>query len=190
MNIVQKDANADAHNGEIEEVVAPEDGATDDEKAEYYAKVESNNKQLYARLKKSEGFVKDKDGKWVKETKPPTVEAKIEPTIVADTSKLSQSDLLTLARTDIADEDIADVVEYATLKKISISEALKSSVVKGILADKAETRKVAEGTSTGGGKRGNAKLSDEALMANARAGKMPESDEDISRLSRLALGIK
>lgn len=189
MNTVQ-DVNGNTQNAEIEEVQALEDNATDEQKAEYYTKLEDRNKQLFARAKKAEGF-EQVDGKWVKKTKPAenTTETKPDTTII-DTSKLSQADIITLARTDIADEDIPEVLKYAKMENISIAEALKSTIVKTILETKAEQRKVAEGTSTGGGKRGNAKVTDELLISNARAGKLPESEEDMARLARLQLGIK
>lgn len=180
--------NGNSNNTEIEEVQAPAETATDEEKAEYIEKLESNNKQLYARAKKAEGF-ELKDNKWVKPVTKP-VEQKTEATISKDTSQLSQSDLITIAKSDVHQEDISEVVEYATFKKITVAEALVDNVMKGILAEKAELRKVADGTNTGAAKRGNAKLSDDALLENARNGKFPESDEDMARLTRIGRGIK
>lgn len=190
MNTVQENVNVDTQNDEIEEVEPLEEGEDDVEAIKAYnAKITEQNKQLFARAKKAEGFVKDKDGKWVRETKPvvATTETKKEATIVADTSKLSQKDLLTIARAEIEDEDIDDVVEYATLKKISVADALKSTIMKAILADKAEARKVAAGTSTGKTRRSNVAVSDEALMEKAAKGELPESDDDIRRLATLSL---
>lgn len=182
---VQNNENIDSQNDEIEEVEDLKDGATPEEKEAHYAKIESRNKQLYARIKKAEGF-ENKDGKWVK--KP--VEQPVEDNKTVDTSKLSQSDIITLARADLDDNDMSEVVEYATFKKISISEALKAPVIKNMIAESAEKRKVAEGTNTGGGRRGNGKLTDEALLSNSKKGELPESEEDMKRLARLTLGIR
>lgn len=147
-------------------------------------RLETLNKQLFERAKKAEGFVKGDDGKWVKapvrtETKPTDASKK------PDTDNLSQADLITLMRSDIPEEDVADVVEYAKFKGVTVAEALKSNVVKATLAEKKEARAVAEGTSTGSQRRGSGKLSDEALMDNAQKGILPESDEDMERLSIL-----
>lgn len=169
----------DSKNIEGDEGLEAPEGETVEQKAE---RLEGSNKQLYARAKKAEGF-ELKDGKWVKPAKP--AEVKETPVTPTSKDKITQSDVIAIIKSDVPEEDIDDVVEYATLKKISVAEALKSNIVKTILADKAEQRKIADGTSTGGGKRGNAKLSDESLMADAENGKFPEKDEDIQRLIRL-----
>lgn len=188
MNTTVQPVNADTQNGEVEEVQPLADDATQEEKDEYTRKVESSNAQLFARLKKEQGFVK-RDGKWVKETPAAPVNEAPKPTI-EDASKLSQADLFAIIKAGIEEEDIAEVADYAKLKKISVSDALKTTVVKQILAEKAEQRKVADGTNTGPAKRGSAKVSDEALISNAKAGKMPENDDDMNRLIKLQLGIK
>lgn len=154
---------------------------------------EDSNKQLFARTKKAEGF-ELKDGKWVKSAEAPAPADKPEdkpedkPIDKSATEGLSSNDVIAVINAKIPQEDIADVADYAKFKKISVAEALNDSVVKLMLADKAEQRKIAEGTATGDGKkRGSSKLSDEALLANASKGILPESDEDMSRLSRLQL---
>lgn len=175
-------------NANVDEVIELPDNATDDEKAEHYAKLEDNNKQLYARLKKAEGYVQ-KDGKWVKpEAKP--VDKKPEDTTINNTSNdgLSQADVITLARTNIPEEDIKEVLDYAKFKNISVAEALKSSVVKATLAEKEESRKVAEATNTGAGRRGSGRISDESLLENSRKGILPDSDSDLERLALLRKG--
>jgi hypothetical protein len=94
---------------------------------------------------------------------------------------ISTQDLYALMENKVAQEDIQEVQEYAQLKGISISEALKSSVVKTILSEKAEMRNVASASNVGSVKRGSSKLSDEALIQNVKKGIVPESDEDIMR---------
>lgn len=175
--------NIDSKIDDVEEVGILADDATDEEKADHYAKLEDSNKQLYVRLQKAKGNVLV-NGKWIKpEAKP--LEKPIDTT--KDTSKdnLTQADLYTLIKANVPEEDLPEVIEYATLKKISVADALKSSVVKSILANNAEERNVANGTNTDGGKRGNAKLSDNALLANADKGILPESDADMARLIAL-----
>lgn len=188
MNTQVQNENVNSQNDEVEEVEPLAEDATQDEKDEYIARIESEKNQLYARLKKEQGFVM-KDGKWVKPPAESKPDEKPKPTTV-NSPELSQLDLITLARTNIEDEDIQEVVEYARFKKISVSEALKAPVIKSMLAEKAEQRKVAEGTSTGPARRGSGKVSDDALISNANSGKLPESDEDITRLVKARLGLK
>lgn len=180
-------ANGNASNTEIEEVQALDENETDITVIKAHTKkVEDRNKQLFARTKKAEGFTQDKDGKWIKPapSSDNTVK-KTDATIEKKSSDLSQADLIFIAKTDIHQEDITELVEYAKFKNIPLADAFKDGIMQGILAGKAEARKVAEGTNTGGGKRGNAKVSDESLLENARKGKMPESDADLSRLTQL-----
>ena len=95
---------------------------------------------------------------------------------------LTSIDTIAIMRANVPEDDITDVVEYAQFKKISVSEALKSSTVKNILAEKEEQRTVAQATNTGAARRGTSKVSDEALAQKAYKGELPESDEDIRRL--------
>lgn len=103
------------------------------------------------------------------------------------TSATSTEDLYALMKADVPQEDIADVKEYAQFKGISIAEALKTGAVRSILAEKQEQRTVSLATNTGNSKRSSGKISDEALIANANAGKLPESDADIARLVALKM---
>lgn len=156
--------------------------------ADWKQKVEDRNKQLFARTKKAEGFEPDGNGGWKKSEAKPKEE--IKGTSENSKDSLTSADVFTLVKNDVPEEDIDEVLEYAKFKKISVAEALKSSVVKTMLADKAEQRKVNEGTSTSGGRQSNARISDESLMANARKGVMPESEADLTRLFKLRKGIK
>lgn len=154
---------------------------------DYKTKVSEANTSLYARTKKAEGFTQDADGKWVKPAadvivKKPEVQASEN----SDKDGLSQADLITVMRSNIPEEDLPELVEYAKFKKVSIAEALQSSVIKSMLAENKEARDVAEGSNTNGGRRGSGRLSDEALMDNAQKGILPESDEDMRRLSALS----
>lgn len=179
------DEKGNSLNTEVEDVQDLADDATDEEKAEHLVKLQNLNKQLFARAKKAEGF-ELKDGKWVKPVKSDDKTDTEDPKATTDTSKnLSSLDAMVLMRNNIEDEDIEEVVEYANFKKISIADALKSPVLKQVLADRIEARNVAEGTNTGGGRRGTANVSDEALLENARNGKYPESDADLARLTKL-----
>ncbi len=93
-------------------------------------------------------------------------------------SNLNSKDLFALMKANVSEEDIDDVVEYATFKKIPVSEALKTSAVKAILADKSEFRKTAEVTNTGNSRRNVSKVSDEILLSNMKKGIIPEKGSD------------
>lgn len=88
--------------------------------------------------------------------------------------EMSQDDLYAVIKADVPQEDINDVKEYATLKGITVAEALKSNVVKTILADKAEQRNIAEATNTGTARRGAANIPDSTLVENASKGNLPD----------------
>lgn len=154
---------------------------------EFKTKKDEANAQLYARTKKAEGF-EFVDGKWVK---PEADKPKNKPNDTKTSEgNLTAEDVYTLIQANVPKEDISEVQEYAALKKISISEALNAPIVKTILADKAEARKVAEGTNTGAAKRGNGKPSNDTLIQNASKGVLPETDEEIARLNNLRWGAK
>lgn len=61
---------------------------------------------------------------------------------------MSSTDLYALMEAKVPKDDIEEVREYAALKKITVAEALNSSIVKTILAEKAENRKTAAATTT------------------------------------------
>jgi len=103
---------------------------------------------------------------------------------------LSTEDLYALMNNKVAQEDIAEVKDYAKLKGISISEALKSPIVKTILETNEEARTVAQATNTGKTAKTQTGISDEELLSNAKKGQMPESDADMDRLIRLRTGKK
>lgn len=186
MNTVQKSENDNSKNIEVEEVQPLQEDATDEQKKEYYEKLESNNKQLYARVKKAEGFIQDKDGKWVKPSIPPQrTETRPDDTTKKNTSELSTEDLYFLIKADVHKDDFEKVTKFAKFEGISVQEALNNQIVKGLLSESAESRKVADGTNVGGGKRGNAKVTDESLVEDANKGIFPENDADMKRLSVL-----
>lgn len=101
----------------------------------------------------------------------------------ASKDSLSSLDILALSRSNVHDEDIEDVVEYAKFKKISVAEALKSNTVKAVIAEKSEYRKTAEVTTTGAAKKTQSKVSDQALSENLSKGVVPEKgSEEADRL--------
>jgi len=106
---------------------------------------------------------------------------------IKSNSDLSTLDIIALSKADIVDEDIVEVLEYAKFKKISVSEALKSNVVKATLAEKKENRKAAEASSIGNSRRGVSNTNDTEILNNARKGNLPKEtdDEAIMKLAKI-----
>ncbi len=112
----------------------------------------------------------------------------VKPEPVAET--ISTKDILALSNAKVHEDDIDEVLDYAKYKKIPLAEALKSSVVKTLLSEKEEQRKVADATNVGATRRGSSKVSDEVLLDKASKGELPSSDEDMERLVRARKGLK
>lgn len=134
--------------------------------------LEQKNKQLYARAKEAESKLKV------------APEVKKETTSNNATS-VSLTDSIALIKADIAEEDIPEVQKYAEYIGKSISETLKTPAMKAILQEKGELRSTAQAANVGNTRRSSGKVSDDVLLANARKGQMPESDEDMIRLNNL-----
>lgn len=99
--------------------------------------------------------------------------------------EMSSKDLYALMNAKVALEDVDEVREYASLKKISIAEALNSNVVKSILSDKSEQRRISSASNVSGSKRTANKSSDESLLDNFKKGIVPDNDEDFARLVKI-----
>lgn len=106
---------------------------------------------------------------------------------VANASGLSATDLIALTKANLEETDLDDVLDYASYKKITVAEALRSSVVKATLAENAEKRKSSIAVNNGSGRRATNGTSEDQLLANARAGKMPDSEADMARLAEARL---
>lgn len=117
-------------------------------------------------------------------------EAKAKETKPEVSNDLSTTDLYALLKAEVNEDDISDVTEYAKLKKISVTDALKTGVVKAILADKNEQRNVASATNTGTTRRAASTASDETLLQRASKGEMPGTDAEMERLIKARIGLK
>lgn len=149
---------------------------TPEEIAELKKKAEASS-QNFERAKKAEAELKKLKGEGAPE--------------VTKVEGLSQKDLIAIAKSDIHEDDIDEVLEHAKFKKIPVSEALRSPYIKSYLGQRSEERATAEATQTKS-PRGSSKFSGESLIEKARQGKLPESDEDIARLAdaRMAERLK
>lgn len=140
------------------------------------------NSQLYARTKKAEGF-EFKDGKWVK---PDAIsKGEDDPASQNANRTLSDEDLVFVTQANMHKDDLKEVTAYAKNNKVTVEEAY--NYLKPIIDVRVEQRKTADTTNTNGSPRGNAKVSDESLLANASKGKLPESEEDLRRLAKLQI---
>lgn len=107
-------------------------------------------------------------------------EAKTKATQPAKDSSLSVHDAIALMTAKVTEaEDIKEVEDYAKFRGISVSEALKSSVVKTLLSERAEMRKTAQATNTGKARAGSATVSDDVILKNAAQGKLPDDPASI-----------
>lgn len=160
--------------------VEPKDDAETDAEV-----LKGKNQQLYEQLKKSKGFVRNKEGKWVKKEEKPITPKKVE-----GADDITKTELFSLVKANVADEDVNEVVIYARSHNISATEALKLPEVKSILKTRAEYRKTAEAANTGSSRSGKLKVSDETLLENASKGDLPTDDASIKRLAKLKSGKK
>jgi len=115
------------------------------------AELEAKNKQLFERVKKAE--------------------KKDEPSI-----ELTAKDALTLAKANISEDDVDELLQYANFKKMSVSEALADPVMKGIIATKEEQRRTAEATISRGGARGSSVTPEDHLRKAELTGEITDID--------------
>lgn len=133
-----------------------------------------------ARAEKAEATIIKAKAKPKTEFKAPKIEG-----------KLSTFDMLALQKANLeTEEDLDEVVRWADYNKISVAEALKSSILKATLSEKAQERTSAMAVNTGTGRRSSGTVSDERLMADAHRNIMPDSVEDIAKLARMRVGKK
>ncbi len=84
-------------------------------------------------------------------------------------NSLSTKDFYALNKANVPEEDVDDVLEYAKFKKITVLEALNSSVVKATLAEKAETRRTAQATNTRQTRSQQTTADGASIIANAKS---------------------
>lgn len=127
------------------------------------------NQELYEQLKKAKGLIRDqKTGKWVKKEQP-------KPTInVQGTEDIAKTELYSLVKANVPDEDVNEVVIYARSHQMTVTEALKTPEVKAILGVKQEYRKTAEAANMKNARYGSSKPSDEQVLAEVAEGKLAD----------------
>lgn len=118
--------------------------------------LEEKNKQLFERVKKGEQKVPSKD------------------------SEIANKDILYLAKADINEDDVNEILEWSKFKKVSVKEAHEA--LKPMLSVRNEQRKTAAATNTNTSARGGSKIDGATLLQNASAGKLPDDDAGIAAL--------
>jgi hypothetical protein len=169
------DETEEVFNTEEVEEITPE-VETEDKSSE----LEEKNRKLFERAKKAEAEAREWKAK-AQNTQAPQTTKPAESTPSEKQDGISAMDAMALMGAKVTEkEDIEEVVEYARFKGVPISEALKSSTVKTILAEKAEQRATSEATNTSSGRRGTTKPSVETILANASKGNLPENPDDLA----------
>lgn len=111
-----------------------------------------------------------------------------ETTTTTDTSNtLSSKDVIAIAKSNISDEDIDEVLDFAKYKNISVSEALKSGYITSMVREKAEMRKTAEVTHSGTVRNSTGKVTADQILQKAERGELSENDMDKLVAARLGL---
>ena len=88
------------------------------------------------------------------------------------------------ALSNVHDDDVERVEKFAKDEGITVAEAMKNSDLQAILRNRGEKRKTAEVAHTGGSRGGSSKTSDEKILDDFEKGILPETDEDIDRLTK------
>lgn len=166
INIAETTENNETETLETE-TLSPEELKTLREKAAKADELEEKNKKLYERAKKAEAGKKE-----VKEDK---VEG------------LTARDVLLLTGAGYThEEDIETIEKWAKFNGVEIRDALKDSTLKTVLSAKAEERKTAQATATGGGARGVKTPTADSLIEEAKRGKLSEDNLDKLAEARMA----
>ena len=86
------------------------------------------------------------------------------------------------ALSDVHDDDVQEVVDFAKFKGITITEAKKNPTVQVILKQKTEERATAAATNTDKGRKPSSKVSGEDLLDKFNQGDVPEKEEDLKKV--------
>lgn len=138
------------------------------EEIEELKKKAEASSQNFERLKKAEADLKEAREKLKTSTSRPV-------------ETLSNKDILFLAKADVHEDDLDEVLEWSKFKKITVSEAHKQ--LKPSLDVKDEERKSANATQVRSGARGTSKVSGEDLLAKAeRTGEVPDDQASMQAI--------
>ena len=155
------------------------------EETENVDALRQKNQELYEQLKKAKGFVRNKEGKWVKKE-----QLDPEPRINVQEGDITKIDLYALVKANVPEEDTKEVILYAKGHGIDVTSALKTPEVKALLKVREEYRKTAEATNTTSSRYGASKVSQETLLVNASKGILPTDEEGLNQLAKARIEAK
>lgn len=93
------------------------------------------------------------------------------------------------ALNDVHDDDVSEITDFAKYKGISIAEAKKHPTISVYLKNRAEERKTAEATNTGGGRKGTSRTTDDDLLEKVNKGE-ELSDDEMTRAAKARIAQK
>lgn len=100
----------------------------------------------------------------------------------APSTSLNAGDMMAIKNANISESDMDIVEKFARDNNLSLRESLQHPHVKAILAYEEELKTTAIATNVEGVRRGTVKVTDDTLLQNASAGKLPTADDEIERL--------
>lgn len=123
-------------------------------------------KSLTEKAKKDEEIAKDQK---TRAEKAESDLKKLKPADKKGDESLSTKDFYALTKANVSEEDVDDVAEFAKFKRISVTDALKSPIMKATLADKAEQRKTAQAMNTRSTRTQNSKADGSAIISDIKS---------------------
>lgn len=105
-------------------------------------------------------------------------------------SSLNAGDMMAIKNADLDPQDMDLVEKFARDNNMSLREALAHPHAKAILAYEAEVRTTAIASNVDGVRRGTIKVTDDTLLQNASANKLPTTEDDIERLVSAKMKMK
>lgn len=134
--------------------------------------------QMFERLQKAKGLVRDTSGKWIKPEKS-------KPEIKTDGEvPLSPKDYLALTENKVTSDDFDEVVRLSKVLGKTISETLKDKTAKIILTQRAEERATAEATHTSTSFKRSSKSTTEKVLTDFNSGNLPTTEEGSAALAK------
>lgn len=163
---------------------APDTQSDQDEPSnDEVATLKQQNKELFARAKRAEGFSLV-NGQWVKKAQP-----KVKPVVEEVEVALSPKDYLSLTENKISSDDFDEVMRLSKILGKSVSETLKDKTAKVILSQRNEERASAQAANTSTSRR-TTKANDTNLLENLEKNVVSEADDDVEKLVLAQLAAK
>lgn len=150
------------------------DETADAEKIETAVKREMNQRTITSKAIKAK-IDHRTTAEGLRKKVPPEQKAPVQESKKEEKPVLSTPDLYALIGAKVPEEDVEEVQKAAKLLGVSIAEALKDDVLKGVLARRLEQRNSANASNTNTSRKGNAKKSDADILKEASDGKIPDA---------------